>query len=395
MEKLIQAYCEHFGGAENAQRIFSPYRVCPVGAHIDHQYGKVTGFAIDKGIEFLYEPTQDGNVDIYSLNMQGNVQFGVNEVPAVKLGDWGDYLRGATLSLKRRHKLRVGLRGVVCGMLPIGGLSSSAALSLGYLSALCRVNGISLDGLGLVMNALHAENDYVGINCGKLDQSCIVYSKKDHLLYLDNLDDSYELIPRSPSMKPFEILIFFSGIERTLVGSPFNIRVNELKSAAYSLKIHAGMEHSDIADSRLRDVPREVFEQYKDRLPENLRRRAVHYYTEMERVEQGTEAWRRGDIDTYGRLSFESGRSSIYNYETGSDELKALWEIMGETDGIYGGRFSGAGFKGCCMAITDPAYRESIAERVGREYLRRFPNLSGKFSWCACGTTDGVMLCGI
>lgn len=384
-----QAYRAEFGSEAGAQRIFSPYRVCPMGAHIDHQYGKVTGFAIDKGIEFLYEPTADGRVELCSLNLPGRVSFSVGDVPIIKQNDWGDYLRGATLALKSRHKLSVGLRGVVRGMLPIGGLSSSAALTLGFLRALCRVNGIRLSKLELVMSALHAENKYVGVNCGKLDQSCIVYSKKDHLLYLDNRDDSYELIPRAEGCKPFEIMIFFSGIERTLVGSPFNKRVDELKSAAMALKAHAGMEYTDLADTRLRDVPREVFEEYKELLPENWRRRATHYYTEMDRVEQGAKAWRRGDIDTYGRLSFESGESSIYNYETGSDELKALWEIMRETDGIYGGRFSGAGFKGCCMALCDPARREDIAAAVESGYLKRFPDLRGKFSYCACHTADG------
>lgn len=392
MELLYSAFAERFGTPENAEKIFSPYRVCPMGAHIDHQYGKVTGFAIDKGIEFLYEPCEDGEVTLCSLNLPGEIVYNVKEVPVVKQNDWGDYLRGATLALKRKYKIKVGLRGFFRGMLPIGGLSSSAALTLAYLKALCRVNELNLDKLELVMNALHAENRYVGVNCGKLDQSCIVYSKKDHLLFLDNRDDSYELIPRAENCKPFEILIFFSGIERTLVGSAFNTRVDELKSAAYNLKAYAKMPYTTIADSRLRDVPREVFEQYKDRLPENQLKRATHYYSEMERVEKATEAWRRGDIDTYGRLSFESGESSIYNYETGSDELKALWEIMRETDGIYGGRFSGAGFKGCCMALADPSKRDSIAEKVEREYLKRFPHLEGKFSWYACNTCDGISL---
>ena len=106
---------------------------------------------------------------------------------------------------------------------------------------------------------------------------------------------------------------------------------------------------------------------YKDRLPENWAKRAEHWYTEFDRVQKGAEAWRNGDIEKYGRLSFESGNSSIYNWETGSPELKTLYEIMTQTEGIYGGRFSGAGFKGCCMALIDPVYEESIKESVTRE----------------------------
>ena len=152
------------------------------------------------------------------------------------------------------------------------------------------------------------------------------------------------------------------------------------------------MPYGKFEETNLRDVPREVYEQYKDRLPETWRRRAEHWYTEFERVQQGAEAWRRGDIETFGRLSFESGRSSIYNYETGSPELKKLYEIMNETEGIYGGRFSGAGFKGCCMALIDPAYEESILEAVERKYLEAFPNLKGKYSAYICNSADGVKL---
>ena len=102
--------------------------------------------------------------------------------------------------------------------------------------------------------------------------------------------------------------------------------------------------------------------------------------------------WESSGIEQFGRLCFESGRSSIDNWETGSPELKRLYEIMTETDGIYGGRFSGAGFKGCCMALIDPAYEQSIEQRVTREYLKAFPQLEGKYSVHMCRTADGVIL---
>ena len=140
----------------------------------------------------------------------------------------------------------------------------------------------------------------------------------------------------------------------------------------------------------MRDVPYEVYLQYKDRLPESFRMRAEHYFSEFARVEQAAEAWRRGDLETYGKLSFESGRSSIDNWQTGSPELKALYDLMYRTDGIYGGRFSGAGFKGCCMALIDPAYEQSILENVEKEYLKAFPHLEGKYSAYVCETADGV-----
>lgn len=371
---------------------FCPYRICPIGAHSDHQHGKITGFAIDKGIHIAYGVKKNGVVEVSSLQFEKRAQFHVNAIPKEKQNDWADYLRGGVAAISQKYTLSVGLCCVIDGSLPIGGLSSSATVIISFLSALCKVNGISMSQEELILTALKAENEYVGVSCGKLDQSCEVYSKKDHLLYLDTLDDSYELIPTAPNMKPYEIAIFFSGIERTLAGSKFNMRVDECRSAAYALKAYSGMEYGKFGETYLRDVPREVYEQYKDRLPETWRRRADHWYTEYDRVVQGAKAWRMGDIDTFGRLSFESGYSSIYNWETGSPELIALYEIMKRTDGIYGGRFSGAGFKGCCMALIDPAYKESIEENVTKEYLKQFPMLKGKYSVHFCNNADGVNL---
>ena len=371
---------------------FTPYRICPLGAHVDHNLGQITGFAIDKGIHIAFEPRQDGMVEMTSGQFDKQVQFSINAVPETKQNDWADYLRGATIALAQKYPLHTGMYGVLDGELPIGGLSSSAAVIITYLTALCKVNDIRISPKEMISTARAAENNYVGVACGKLDQSCEVYCRKDHLLYMDMLDDSYELIPCRPDMKPYGIAIFFSGIERTLAGSAYNMRADECRSAAYALKAFAGMPYGKFNETNLRDVPAEVYRQYRDRLPENWAKRAEHWFTEMDRVQRGAEAWRRGDIEAFGKLSFESGYSSIHNWETGSPELKTLYEIMTGTDGIYGGRFSGAGFKGCCMALIDPAYRDSIFEKVTKAYLKAFPQLEGKFSVHFCNTADGVQL---
>ena len=131
---------------------------------------------------------------------------------------------------------------------------------------------------------------------------------------------------------------------------------------------------------------------YKSRLPENFARRAEHFYGECERVSRGVTAWRNGDIHGFGQVIFESGNSSIEKYESGSPELRALHEIMLETPGVYGGRFSGAGFKGCCMALIDPAQKSQIEERITQKYLDAFPEMQGKFSVHFCSTADGVRI---
>lgn len=371
---------------------FTPYRVCPLGAHTDHNLGKVTGFAIDKGIHIAYGPKQNGVIEIQSLQFDGRAQWHVSAVPEEKCGDWADHLRGATIALSKRYPLRTGLCAVVDGELPVGGLSSSAAVIITFLNALCSMNNITLTERELITISREAENRYVGVACGKLDQSCEIYCRKDSLLYMDMLDDSFELIEKPENMKPFKIAIFFSGIERSLAGSAYNMRVDECKSAAYALMAFSGMKYGKFEETYLRDVPREVYEEYKDKLPESWRRRAEHWYSENERVERGADAFRRGDIEEFGRLCFESGYSSIHSWETGSDELKTLYEIMTRTEGIYGGRFSGAGFKGCCMAFINPDFEESIKENVEREYLKAFPHLAGKYSAHICETADGVKL---
>ena len=389
--KVVKAFEEKYQKSPE-YTAFTPYRICPIGAHSNHQLGKITGFAIDKGIHIAYGPKQNGVVEIASLQFPKRAQWHVASTPSVKENDWADHLRGATIALNKRYPLRTGLCAIIDGELPIGGLSSSAAVIITFLSALSHMNGIKLTERELIMISKEAENKYVGVSCGKLDQSCEIYCRKDNLLYMDMKDDSYELIPTHPDMKPYKIAIFFSGVERTLAGSKFNMRVDECRSAAYALLAFAGLEYGKFDETNLRDVPKEVYDQYKHLLPDSWRKRAEHWYTEFERVEKGAQAWRCGNIEEFGRLSFESGRSSIYNWETGSPELKKLYEIMTQTEGIYGGRFSGAGFKGCCMALINPDFEERICEKVEREYLKAFPNLEGKYSAYICNSADGVKL---
>ncbi|MBQ9996907.1 MAG: GHMP kinase, partial [Clostridia bacterium] len=215
MNNAVRSYQELYS-AEPSYTAFTPYRICPIGAHTDHQLGKVTGFAIDKGIRIACSPTTDGTVELTSLQFHKKVTFSLHDVPGIRQGDWADYLRGASIALAQSHELHIGMRGVIDGELPIGGLSSSAAVTITYLTALCRLNGILLTEPEMIRTARAAENNYVGVACGKLDQSCEVYCRKDHLLYMDMLDDRFENIPAHPSMKPYGIAVFFSGVERTL-----------------------------------------------------------------------------------------------------------------------------------------------------------------------------------
>lgn len=387
--KCEELYFQTYGREPEAAA-FCPYRISPLGAHIDHQGGKINGLAIDKGIHIVYSRKENGVVEVRSLNFPGRAQFHVNSIPERRVNDWADHLRGAALQLRGKYPLCYGMSAVIEGQLPVGGLSSSAAVIIAFLSALARVNEIHLEEWETIMMAKTAENKYVGVNCGKLDQSCEVLCRKDQLLYLDCADDSYELIPWTGA--PFKIGVFFSGLERSLVSSAYNLRQDECKAAAYSLLAFAGLDYGKFGDVRLRDVPSDVFQEYKEMLPASFRRRAEHYFSEYRRAEEGAKVWRRGDLETYGQLVFESGRSSVENYECGCPELIALYRILTETEGIYGGRFSGAGFKGCCMALVDPARAEQVLQSVEERYLEAFPDLAGKYLGTLCDSADGVIL---
>lgn len=388
---LEQQFELAFGRQKGIIRSFCPYRICPLGAHVDHQHGLVTGFALDKGVEMIYVPTDDGRVEIMSLNYDGKVAFDLHE-ELERTFSWGDFTKGAARILSEKYRLRRGFKAVIYGALPTGGLSSSAAVIITYLLAFCKVNEIMLTQAQLIRYAIRVEREFIGVNVGKLDQSCEVYCRKDKLLYLDTLDDTTELVSIPDNMPDFSFAIVFSGVERKLAGSAYNSRVDECKAASYALKGYAGMEYGRFSDSYLRDVPREIFEEYRDRLPKNWRKRAFHFYEENERVKQGVKAWREGDLVRFGQLIRESGHSSIYEYETGSEELKALYEILCDCEGVYGGRFSGAGFNGCSMAIVDPEKEQHIAEYVEQEYLKRFPHLRDSFAVYFCHSADGVSI---
>lgn len=379
---------------------YCPYRVCPLGAHVDHQHGWVTGFAIDKGIKLTYEITTDGTVDIVSKNFPGRCLFNVNNIPEREF-TWADYVVGAVWALRHRNNdetnfaithIKYGIKGVVEGTLPVGGLSSSAAAIIVYINAFCKANDIELAQDELINLALLEERKFIGLNVGKLDQSCEVYCKKDKLLYLDTAKDKYELISAPESMPEFDIAIIFTGKSRKLTSSSYNNRVDECKAAAYALKAYDGVEYGGISDAYLRDVPKSVYTEYRDLLPYNWQKRVDHYYEENIRVKMGVEAWKMADLGTFGKLVFESGHSSIYKYETGSDELKTMYDILCEAPGVYGARFSGAGFNGSSMAIIDPEYKDEFSAYMREKYLTKHPMLASEFAISYCKTADGVCL---
>lgn len=390
---LHQAYRTFFGKGDALYQLFAPYRICPLGAHVDHQHGLVSGFAFDSGIEFLFSATDSGKVEMASLSFEGLMTFNVQRPVDEKQGNWGDYLRGAVWALQQDFRLEKGIRGIVKGSMPIGGLSSSAALLCGFVMAIDKVNHLGLTRQQIIDYASVAERKYVGLNNGILDQACVVLCEADKLLFLDTETGEHRLIPfggDTPRPLPFKLGIFFSGVTRKLTGTDYNLRVAECKTAAWIMQAYEGDHLKELPDTRLRDVPEANLEKYADRMPDRFARRARHFFSECDRVRKGVEAWEAGDIQRFGQCVFDSCESSMVNYECGSPELIALYKIMRKTDGIFGGRFSGAGFKGACIALVDPEKIDSIRESVTAEYLKEYPQYKDSFEIFFCDPANGV-----
>ena len=383
-------------GRSPAGFVFSPYRICPLGAHVDHQDGAVTGMAIDRGVAVAYAPRSDRTVRAASADFAEGVTFGLDDVPPAVPGDWGNFLRGAALVLQSAAagSGRPPLRGVdlfVAGELPIGGLSSSAAVAVGYLMALNAAAGGPAPEAGGVSAERYAElvhrveNDYVGLRSGVLDQSMILFARQDRLLHLDCRSGERAYAAFGGAGGPPAILVAYSGLAQALVGTGYNQRVAECRAAAAGLLEAAGRP-VPAGGAVLRDVPVDVYERHRGGQPAPLARRAAHYFGEQARVAAGTAAWRAGDRAAFGRLMAASGRSSIDNYECGAPELVDLYEALLDAPGVYGARFSGAGFRGACLALVDPPAFAAAAGAVRERYLRRYPRYAATFGVFRCAS---------
>jgi len=370
--------------------IFAPYRVCPLGAHVDHQHGLVTGFAINKGVDLWFTPRKDGHVHLESRSFEGTVDFDVTAPSQVREHHWGDYARGAKYALRKRFEMKYGIDGVLQGSLPVGGLSSSAAVLIAYVMALAKANDIVLKPFEVVKIASEAEREYIGLNNGLLDQACIALGRKDGLLFLDCDSNDWRIIKKNPAMPDFEIGIFFSGLTRSLVNSDYNLRVFECKTAAWNTLAYMNQPLKTFDKTFLRDIPKENFEQVMDKMPDRFARRAEHFYGEYRRVRQGVTAWETGNLQLFGQLSFSSCESSIHKYECGSAELISIYNIMRTLPGVYGGRFSGAGFKGAVIALVNPQYKESIEQELTKQYLEKFPEYETTFKVYWVRPDDGA-----
>ncbi|MEP7135462.1 MAG: galactokinase family protein [Chloroflexota bacterium] len=341
------------------KKIFSPYRICPIGAHIDHQGGAVLGRTINLGTTLEYEPLDTNEIHLTSDQL-GEAKFVIGDLDILH---WARYAQAAARALNPKH----GMRAHVSGLLIGAGLSSSASVGLAYLKALADVNAIELSNEQLVHLDFELEREQLGLQNGLLDPLTIVYGKKNALLFMDTLTVSVSPIP--DPLPSFAWVVAYSGVSRELTKSGFNVRVDECHQAAAELLPNAKI---------LSDVPREVFDDRKMRLPENLRKRATHFFTEVDRVQLGAQAWQEANLEIFGQLMNQSCESSITNYQSGSDILIELHELVSNMDGVYGSRFSGGGYGGCVVALVQRASAENICASIAENFSARHPDLPSR-----------------
>ncbi|XP_043714584.1 galacturonokinase [Telopea speciosissima] len=367
--------------AEEVRVVVSPYRICPLGAHIDHQGGTVSAMTINKGILLGFIPSGNSEVWLESGQFHGVVRFRVDEVQyprhAIRKNDnshaidsfqvheecnWGTYARGALYALQiRGNNVTQGIIGFICGSTGFdsSGLSSSAAVGVAYLLALETANNLNVTPTENIELDRIIENEYLGLRNGILDQSAILLSSYGCLTCMNCKTKEHKRIhpPKSHEIeestgkKAYKILLAFSGLKYALPNNPgYNRRVAECMEAAQTLLDASGK--GDL-EPLLCNVEVEAYRAHKYKLEPNLARRAEHYFSENMRVAKGLQAWACGNIGEFGKLITASGLSSIQNYECGCEPLIQLYDILLEIPGVFGARFSGAGFRGCCLAFVE------------------------------------------
>jgi len=389
VNQLVDAFImEH--GDQDVRGVRSPLRVCPIGAHSDYQGGRVTGMTLDASVDMVYSPREDGYMYVRSMDFPDKEYFHINHELNYIPGFWGSYIRGAVLALQQDHVLKKGINAYVSGKLPIGGLSSSAAVTTAYLMALCDVNDIEVSKMDLIQYSHWVENQFIGIKNGILDQSANILSMDNQLMVMDCMTEEHQMVDKGKEFPEFEVIVVYSGISKNIMGTDFNNRVDEVRVAGWLLDELNGDDLPPLDDMKLRNIPVDVYDKYKDEIPVRFQKRAAHFYTEQDRVLQGAKAWEDGDIEQFGQLMFESGNSSFFQQESGIPEMKTIFDILKKSEGVYGARPSGAGYRGAVIGLIDPAYKDQIKEAIDQEYPKAHPEIEDVYEVNFCKTADGA-----
>ena len=355
---LAQTVSEHFAtefGEAPAFIVRAPGRVNLIGEHTDYNDGFVMPLAIDRATWIALRPRADKLVRAISLDMDDERQFSLDDLRRPADVQWIDYLVGVAWALLERGYALNGWEGVVAGDVPIGaGLSSSAALELATARAFFAVSDFEWDAAAMALACQAAENKWLGVNCGIMDQMISASGVEDRALLIDcrSLETTSAPLPADSA-----VVILDTGTRRGLVDSAYNERREQCEAAAR----HFGV-------SALRDVDWTAFAEGAHELDELGRRRARHVVSENERTLRARDAMRSGDAVALGKLMIESHISLRDDFEVSSPALDAIVDCANADEACYGARMTGAGFGGCAVALVRADGAEAFAERVGADY---------------------------
>jgi galactokinase/galacturonokinase len=288
--------------------------------------------------------------------------------------------------LKEAYPVEKGITGLLDGMLPGCGLSSSASVLLAYLHALAAANHIRLQPWDYVRFTQRAENKYIGLKNGILDPTSIVFGRKGYLLHIDTKKEKVSELPERPGETRYRILVAYSGYSRELTTSGYNTRVQECREAAVRLSHLAGSDSAQI----LSDVPEEAFRLHGHKLAPDVSRRANHFFNEVQRVRKGVIAWREGLIGEFGQLMLASCRSSMEQYECGIQAIYDLQKIVSSADGMLGSRFMGGGFGGCVVGFVKHDHAATAADDIQQAYRKLHPEVADEARVYLTDSADGV-----
>lgn len=339
---------------------YAPGRVELLGNHTDYNEGYVLSAAIDRGVMMEAEPREGRTVVLDSATMKRAAEVSLDDLVPSATDEWVNYPAGVIKCFQDEGHELGGFSASISSNLPLGaGLSSSAALEVATAMLLTKLFDIPMERLALAKLSRRAENEFVGVNCGLLDQVSSVFGREQHAIFLDCREETVDTIAFPGNVT---LLITHSGVKHSLTGGEYNERRAQCFEAAEKLGVAA-----------LRDTSMEELESGKEGMSELAYRRALHIVGENERVLKGIEFLRAGEVREFGEFMFASHESSRLNFENSTPELDALVEISRGLNGVLGSRLTGGGFGGATVSLV---LRDS-AEETANELTQKYENATG------------------
>lgn len=367
-KKLFDMFAELFGDSEGARFYFSPGRVNLIGEHTDYNGGHVFPCALTLGTYGAARKREDNKIHFYSMNLDsfGVVEASLDDLTNKKEYNWANYPLGVVWAFKEKgHTITSGFDMVIWGNIPNGsGLSSSASLEVltgVILTDLFEIKDLSMTDLALI--GQYSENNFNGCNCGIMDQFAVAMGKKNHAIFLDTSDLSYEYAPCV--LDGAKIVITNSKVKHSLVDSAYNDRRNECAAALKALQ-------SELDIQALGDLTPEEFEAHKSLIKDEIQlQRAKHAVYENQRTIDAVTALKAGDIESFGKLMNQSHISLRDDYDVSCEEIDILVDLAWKIPGVLGSRITGGGFGGCTVSIVKDESIDTFIETIGKTYLEK------------------------